>query len=196
MIITCVIFLFNALCFELSYWLLLGLYQGIVQGHIQDHDRRQFNQGICRSLQNGVLLSLVSASIITVMPLLSWMLAFLISYGLSGISYELASGLVDDLVPHGSIYIISGFFIIWAMSGGLTILRHYVIRWLLARSHRFPWPAQAFLDDATARILLQRVGGGYRFMHRLLLDYFADLETSPPSATSPISPPMEQPPSP
>ena len=63
----------------------------------------------------------------------------------------------------------------WAMSGGVTILRHYAIRWLLIRSHRFPWRAQAFLDDATARILLQRVGGGYRFMHRRLLDYFANL---------------------
>jgi len=44
------------------------------------------------------------------------------------------------------------------MSGGLTIVHHYVIRWLLARSQRFPWPAQAFLDDAASRVLVQHVG--------------------------------------
>ncbi len=59
--------------------------------------------------------------------------------------------------------------------GGLTIVRHYVIRWLLARSQRFPWRAQAFLDDAASRVLVQHVGW-YRFMHRRLLDYFADLD--------------------
>jgi hypothetical protein len=80
------------------------------------------------------------------------------------------------------ILVISGFLLMWAMSGGLTILRHYVIRWLLARARRFPWRAQAFLDDTTARILLQRVGGGYRFMHRRLLDFFADAQSVPPEA--------------
>ncbi len=33
-----------------------------------------------------------------------------------------------------------------------------------------------FLDDATDRLLLRRVGGGYLFIHRLLLEYFARLE--------------------
>jgi hypothetical protein len=70
--------------------------------------------------------------------------------------------------------------VMWALSGGLTILRHYVIRWLLARHCIFPWRAQAFLDDATTRILLRRVGGGYSFIHRRLQDYFADLEIPNP----------------
>jgi hypothetical protein len=36
-----------------------------------------------------------------------------------------------------------------------------------------------FLDDATSRILLRRVGGGYAFIHRRLQDYFATA-TKPP----------------
>jgi eukaryotic-like serine/threonine-protein kinase len=32
-----------------------------------------------------------------------------------------------------------------------------------------------FLDYAADHVLLQRVGGGYRFVHILLRDYFADL---------------------
>lgn len=32
-----------------------------------------------------------------------------------------------------------------------------------------------FLDYATERIFLRKVGGGYIFIHRLLQDYFAEL---------------------
>jgi hypothetical protein len=33
-----------------------------------------------------------------------------------------------------------------------------------------------FLDYAAGRIFLRKVGGGYIFVHRLLLEYFASLE--------------------
>jgi hypothetical protein len=33
-----------------------------------------------------------------------------------------------------------------------------------------------FLDYAAERILLRKVGGGYIFVHRLLLEYFALLD--------------------
>jgi len=56
--------------------------------------------------------------------------------------------------------------------GGLAVWRHYVIRFLLWHSRAFSGQAPRFLDDACARFLLRRVGGGYSFMHRLLLDYF------------------------
>jgi len=32
------------------------------------------------------------------------------------------------------------------------------------------------MDEATERLLLRRVGGSYIFVHRMLLDYFAELE--------------------
>jgi len=63
------------------------------------------------------------------------------------------------------------------ITGGLTILRHYLIRFLLRRAQCLPLHDAQFLEDATARSLLRRVGGGYRFTHRLLLEYFADLHT-------------------
>src|SRR5437588_10716110 len=47
-----------------------------------------------------------------------------------------------------------------------------ITRLLLARSYMLPWHTPQFLEEATARILLRRVGGGYSFPHRLLLDYF------------------------
>jgi hypothetical protein len=81
------------------------------------------------------------------------------------------------------IWLVTSLAVMWALFGGLTTLRHYVIRALLARHRIFPWRAQAFLDDATTRILLRRVGGGYSFIHRRLQDYFADAAELPPSTS-------------
>jgi hypothetical protein len=92
------------------------------------------------------------------------------------------------------LFAVSGGLLVGALGGGLTVLQHYILRLLLWRTHTFPLEVQTFLDDATARILLRHVGGGYSFTHRLLLDHFADLYTDIPSAqtvvplTSPRSP--------
>jgi len=37
----------------------------------------------------------------------------------------------------------------------------------------------SFLDYATERILLYKVGGSYMFVHRQLLEYFAALDAVP-----------------
>jgi len=62
------------------------------------------------------------------------------------------------------------------MSGGLAALRHGILRLLLRRAEVIPRHYVRFLDEAASCILLQKVGGGYSFVHRLLLDYFASLE--------------------
>lgn len=72
------------------------------------------------------------------------------------------------------------------LQGGLlVVVRHFVLRIWLWRTEVFPWNAPRFLDDARARILLRRIGGGYSFTHRLLLDYFADLNMVTPLAQVP-----------
>ncbi len=43
-----------------------------------------------------------------------------------------------------------------------------------------PWNYARFLDYAAERILLRKVGGGYIFIHRLLMEYFASLEPKKP----------------
>ncbi len=79
------------------------------------------------------------------------------------------------------------FGLVFGLRAGLTAaVQHYILRFWLARSGVFPWRAVPFLEDATARILLQRVGGGYSFAHRLLLDFFADASTGA-SSTSPAA---------
>lgn len=65
------------------------------------------------------------------------------------------------------------------VAGGATSLQHYLLRCLLARSGALPWRVQHFLDYATERAFLSRIGGGYMFYHRLLMEHLANTkETS------------------
>ena len=64
------------------------------------------------------------------------------------------------------------------LGGGGDYLKHYVLRLLLAHSRTLPWRTVPILEEARGCILLQRVGGGYRFVHPLLQEYFASLTLS------------------
>jgi hypothetical protein len=57
--------------------------------------------------------------------------------------------------------------------GGEACLKHLVLRLWLIRNGSTPWNYVGFLDYAAERILLRKVGGGYVFLHRILMDYFA-----------------------
>lgn len=57
--------------------------------------------------------------------------------------------------------------------GGYFLLDHFVTRYLLYRKNLVPWDLVRFLDTAAERILLRKLGGGYMFVHRTLLEYFA-----------------------
>lgn len=62
----------------------------------------------------------------------------------------------------------------WLNYGGRSIFQHYLLRFLLWCSKRFPYQITPFLDWCVERILLQRVGGGWRFIHRSLQEHFAE----------------------
>lgn len=57
--------------------------------------------------------------------------------------------------------------------GGRAFSQHLILRIILTWVGRMPANYTRFLDHATDLILLRRVGRGYIFVHRLLLDYFA-----------------------
>lgn len=59
--------------------------------------------------------------------------------------------------------------------GGYFWLRHYLLRALLWSESAIPFRLMRFLNYASERMLLRRVGSGYIFMHRLLLEFFASL---------------------
>jgi energy-coupling factor transporter ATP-binding protein EcfA2 len=76
--------------------------------------------------------------------------------------------------------------VLWA--GGRASLQHLTLRILLVRNRTAPWKYIDFLDEATDRLLLRKVGGGYVFVHRLLLDYLADTDTHGAAETTPRTP--------
>ena len=62
--------------------------------------------------------------------------------------------------------------------GGDTTIKHYTLRWLLARHNILPFPIRdkkliAYLEGMVERILLRRTGNGYIFIHRSLMEHFA-----------------------
>ena len=78
-------------------------------------------------------------------------------------------------------YFIYGTFfglIAFLWYGGLNVVKHYTLRFILWRTNALPLNCAPFLDYAAERIFLRKVGGGYIFVHRLLLEYFAEIEHS------------------
>ena len=59
--------------------------------------------------------------------------------------------------------------------GGVDVIQHYTLRLILVIQGHTPANYARFLDYAVDRIFLQKVGGGYRFIHRLLLEHFAEM---------------------
>jgi hypothetical protein len=65
------------------------------------------------------------------------------------------------------------------VAGGGACIKHYVLRFSLIRNGATPWNYVKFLDYCADRILLHKVGGGYMFIHRMLLEWFAERYVEP-----------------
>jgi hypothetical protein len=61
-------------------------------------------------------------------------------------------------------------------TGGGAYLQHRALLAVLYLKDFGPWRYAEFLDNATERLFLRKVGRGYIFIHRLLLDHFATSE--------------------
>jgi hypothetical protein len=138
---------------------LLGFFQGISHERVEDLDRQRLNEGIKRSFRNSGIMGIIGGGVIGGVGILSLVL-------FNGLSEGLHAGL------HAEFGLFNG---VASLSDGLQM-----------GLSEFPWQTASFLEDAQARIFVQRVGGGYSFTHRLLLDYFADLNQSG-SSTAPAT---------
>ncbi len=59
--------------------------------------------------------------------------------------------------------------LLWiGLGGGYVCINHFLVRLSLYYTKSIPWDYARFLNYATERLLLQRVGGRYRFIHDLL----------------------------
>ena len=62
--------------------------------------------------------------------------------------------------------------LIAGLAGGAYVMKHLVLRLVVWAARLGPLNYPAFLNQATERILLRRVGGSYVFTHRALQEYF------------------------
>ena len=71
------------------------------------------------------------------------------------------------------LFVFTALFLIY---GGFTVIMHWVLRLWLAWRTPLPLRMVTMLERAVELGLMRRVGGGYVFLHRTLLDYFARLD--------------------
>ncbi len=106
------------------------------------------NQGLWRSVQRAFISTFICL-IIFVLPFLLLAQSF--------IPLATVLGVVTVLLSFTSFY-----------TGGLAAIQHLITRIMLWSMNKIPWNYSDFLNYATDRMLIQRVGGGYQFAHNLL----------------------------
>jgi Cdc6-like AAA superfamily ATPase len=120
---------------------------------IQDvEERRVPNQGIRLSMRNALVFGLGTLSVALVSGYL---------FRAGNTFSTMAGVIVISLLP--TLYF-----------GGRAVLQHFLLRYLLFQNQslRF-FNLSALLDDFVRIGFLQRIGGGYIFIHRLLMEHFA-----------------------
>ena len=146
-----------------SCLLVYGLFGGLSRDILDKRHSVKPNQGIWRSARNALLVGLgTGLALGVVLELVRWLVFGQVDVLGSGMLSALLIGLGGGLL--------SGL-----LSGGEACVKHFVLRFFLWRAKLVPWNYPEFLDYAAECNLLRKVGGGYIFVHRLLLDYFASL---------------------
>jgi hypothetical protein len=141
--------------------LVSGLMVGIIRGftdQIRD-DKTKPNQGITLTLKNSIFVGLSTVLMV-------------------GLIIGLFAGLKEGVM----IGLIVGLFGVLIRGMG-SVIKHYSLRLVLLISGKIPGKFIPFLDYCAKLILLKKVGGGYIFIHRMLLEYFAKLRTEDSKST-------------
>jgi hypothetical protein len=143
------------------------------------------NQGIWRSNRSAFQVGIIGSLVATAGILFLIVLSTSLVAGASGNTVQevivaLAAGtfLLFFYVPYLG-------WIAWLQYGGRAVLQHYTLRWLLYRNGFLPLHLVPFLDYCAERVFLRKVGGGYIFVHRLLMEHFASLYTEDKPAAPP-----------
>ncbi len=145
---------YKVMIFGVMGGLIFGLNSGLKSTEVQ---RRTFpNQGIRSSFQNSLKIGLIGGLIIG---------------GIAGLIVGLKMKIFSML--YGLDFGLIGGLILWIRNGGTTCIQHFNLRRILYRKGRIPWNYARFLDYASERLLMKKVGGGYIFYHRMLMEHFA-----------------------
>lgn len=150
----------------LSIVLVAGLMQGIVASEIDEKNLP--NQGIRRTIN----VSLVRMVLIGVtFALMSGVAFYQTSGTVVGLIFGLASGIGISLA-----WLLFDISVPPKRQGSTeNCVKHLLLRTILARNNFSPWNYAEFLSYASERVILQRAGGRYRFIHKQLQEHFASM---------------------
>ncbi len=168
-------YLVSGIFIGLAFWRSFGLFFGVIIGLLgglvvwlieslifemigdEIGTKVRDNQGIYQSIKNSLIFGMIFMSIaIFILTVLHYLDE---SSSLSEIS----------ILGTGTSFLLSAF------AGGLnSVIQHSGLRITLWLFGYAPWNYSKFLRYCTDRGFLQRVGGGYRFVHALLRDHFAE----------------------
>lgn len=119
------------------------------------------NQGIWRSATSASMVALLAATINVCIGFTFIFFLKIYGHGLPAILlYGLSQAVLHWLVMN---------------CGGNACTRHFALRLILLCSGKIPWNYARFLDYCTERLFQPRIGGRYRFIHKLLQDHFAKI---------------------
>ena len=136
------------------------------------------NLGIKLTIRNALVVGGIGLAVFGLLIEILWGLNFglgdFLEKGLLTwkVNFQLSLGLrqaLDGALFFGTLYGLSAFF--WC--GGQDVIQHYTLRVILYWRGHTPLRYANFLDYAARLVFLQKVGGGYIFIHRLLLEHFA-----------------------
>jgi hypothetical protein len=157
-----------------------GFTSGLIGGFIDTvrAAKASPNEGIKLSRKNSLIIFLVTWLTVAV-PVgviggfISW-LARIRLFGFVGTfsigAQDMMVGLLVGLITGLTVGLIASL-----NRGGTAVVKHYALRLILWRKGYTPLNFVKLLDHCARLILLKKVGGGYIFIHRMLLEYFADL---------------------
>jgi len=152
--------------------LLISAFQDVLASKFRDldfpsnkkaEDKKMPNEGVWQSVNNSLLV-LISLSLLALIVQIfcNWIL------GALGVNLEMTKYIISCLL------MLSGFITV-AISlfcGGFAALQHITIRLILSCFEKStPFNYSKRLDWLADRLFLQKIGGGYIFINRLLMEY-------------------------
>jgi hypothetical protein len=154
--------------------LLGGLISGLVSGWLGGFTdtvklgKVSPNQGINLSRKNSLVVFVATS---LALGLVGGLIGLLLRPQTKEVLYL---ALIDGLIVGLFVGIFFGL-IVGLHRGGSAVIKHYALRLILWMNRCTPLNFVKFLDQCATLILLKKVGGGYIFIHRMLLEYFAEL---------------------
>ena len=149
----------------------IGIGTGLTRKKMENRQRP--NEGIRRAFQSALLAG-TCYGFLTALPC-----AGIYGYIFIPIVWSAPTGFEKEALFFIGLKILAfgvfGASIGGLVKGGYHCLQHVVLRLLFVCNGFAPWHYADFLDYATERIFLRKVGGGYMFIHRYMLEYFASL---------------------